>query len=139
MANLLRLRGELCLPARPILQPLRDSEFLAAIKHRSAIPGGTCEFDLPDFFFWLNQAADVARAHVQRWLAMLRPLCDAIAELLWLTRQNGRTREEIAQGGCSTSPSNATRRSNCCASRCLPRPACTRRSAAATTAAAFAS
>jgi cell division protein ZapD len=34
-----------------------------------------------------------------QWLAMLRPLCDAIAELLWLTRQNGRTREETAQAG----------------------------------------
>ena len=34
------------------------------------------------------------------WLAMLRPLCDAIAELLWLTRQNGRSRQELAQDGC---------------------------------------
>jgi len=30
---------------------------------------------------------------------LLRPLCDAIAELLWLTRQNGRSREEIARSG----------------------------------------
>jgi cell division protein ZapD len=29
----------------------------------------------------------------------LRPLCDAIAELLWLTRQNGRTKEEKATAG----------------------------------------
>jgi cell division protein ZapD len=34
-----------------------------------------------------------------QWLGLLRPLCDAIAELLWLTRQNGRSRQEIAQGG----------------------------------------
>jgi len=34
-----------------------------------------------------------------QWLGLLRPLCDAIAELLWLTRQNGRGRQEIAQGG----------------------------------------
>ncbi len=32
----------------------RTSEFLAAIRHRSAIPGGTCEFDLPDFKHWLS-------------------------------------------------------------------------------------
>jgi cell division protein ZapD len=30
---------------------------------------------------------------------MLRPLCDAIAELLWLTRANGRARQEVAKGG----------------------------------------
>ena len=34
-----------------------------------------------------------------RWLVLLRPLCDAIAELLWLTRQNGRARDEVAKGG----------------------------------------
>ena len=34
-----------------------------------------------------------------QWLGLLRPMCDAIAELLWLTRQNGRTRQEIAVGG----------------------------------------
>jgi cell division protein ZapD len=34
-----------------------------------------------------------------RWLSLLRPLCDAIAELLWLTRQNGRPREEHAAAG----------------------------------------
>jgi cell division protein ZapD len=78
---------------------LRDSEFLAAIKHRSAIPGGTCEFDLPDYFFWLNQPTDSRIESFARWLTLLRPLCDAIAELLWLTRQNGRAREEHAPGG----------------------------------------
>jgi cell division protein ZapD len=30
---------------------------------------------------------------------LLRPICDAIAELLWLTRQNGRARHEVASGG----------------------------------------
>ncbi len=81
------------------LQPLRDSEFLSAIKHRSAIPGGTCEFDLPDYYFWLSQSDEARMRTFNQWLGLLRPLCDAIAELLWLTRQNGRSREEIAKGG----------------------------------------
>jgi cell division protein ZapD len=55
LANLVRLRGELLNAGSAFLQPLRDSEFLSAIKHRSAIPGGTCEFDLPDYYFWLSQ------------------------------------------------------------------------------------
>ena len=98
-ANLVRLRSALAAAGATYLQPLRDSEFLAAIKHRSAIPGGTCEFDLPDFFFWLNQDAESRVQTFNEWLAMLRPLCDAIAELLWLTRQNGRARKEVAAGG----------------------------------------
>jgi cell division protein ZapD len=99
MSNLLRLRTDLLGSGSVFLQPLRDSEFLNAIKHRSAIPGGTCEFDLPDYYFWLSQPAEMRMRTFGEWLGMLRPLCDAIAELLWLTRQSGRVREETAQGG----------------------------------------
>lgn len=97
--NLARLRSALSAAGGSYLQPLRDSEFLAAIKHRSAIPGGTCEFDLPDYFFWLNQDAGSRAQAFNEWLALLRPLCDAVAEVLWLTRQNGRSRKEIAVAG----------------------------------------
>jgi cell division protein ZapD len=100
--NLVRLRTDLSNVGAAWLQPLRDSEFLAAIKHRSAIPGGTCEFDLPDYFFWLNQPDEERSQAFGRWLGLLRPLCDAIAELLWLTRQNGRSRAELAPGGQCT-------------------------------------
>jgi len=97
--NLARLRTQLTSAGGTYLQPLRESEFLAAIKHRSAIPGGTCEFDLPDFFFWLNQDTAARTQAFNEWLAMLRPLCDAVAEVLWLTRQNGRSRRETAPAG----------------------------------------
>jgi cell division protein ZapD len=99
MSNLIRLRADLMSAGSAFLQPLRDSEFLNGIKHRSAIPGGTCEFDLPDYYFWLAQPDDARMRAFNQWLGLLRPLCDAIAELLWLTRRNGRTRQEIAQGG----------------------------------------
>jgi cell division protein ZapD len=99
VGNLQRLRGELMNAGSAFLQPLRDSEFLSAIKHRSAIPGGTCEFDLPDYYYWLSQAPETRVETFNEWLALLRPLCDGIAELLWLTRQHGRAREEVAKGG----------------------------------------
>nr|PZN64627.1 MAG: cell division protein ZapD [Pseudomonadota bacterium] len=97
--NLTRLRSALSAAGSSFLQPLRDSEFLAAIKHRSNIPGGTCEFDLPDYFYWLNQDAASRTQAFNEWLALLRPLCDAVAEVLWLTRQNGRARKEVATAG----------------------------------------
>ena len=99
VSNLLRLRADVLACGTAFLQPLKDSEFLAAIRHRSAIPGGTCEFDLPDYYFWLSQPAELRNETFAKWLSMLRPLCDAIAELLWLTRQSGRPRTEIAHGG----------------------------------------
>lgn len=99
MSNLMRLRAELLNAGSAFLQPLRESEFLSAIKHRSAIPGGTCEFDLPDYFYWLSQPAETRMETFSEWLNLLRPLCDAIAELLWLTRQAGRARQEVAKAG----------------------------------------
>jgi cell division protein ZapD len=99
IANLNRLRGDLLNAGVANLQPLKDSDFLNAVKHRSSIPGGTCEFDLPDYLFWLSQSEESRIRAFNHWLAMLRPLCDAVSELIWLTRQNGRTRQETAQGG----------------------------------------
>ena len=81
MSNLVKLRNDLSTIGGNYMAPLRDSEFLSAIKHRSAIPGGTCDFDLPDYSYWLNRPAEVRAAEFSSWLALIRPLCDSIAEL----------------------------------------------------------
>ena len=99
IANLTRLRADLLNAGIANLQPLKDSDFLNAIKHRSSIPGGTCEFDLPDYLYWLSQPDEARAKAFNHWLTILRPLCDTVSELIWLTRQNGRTRQETAQGG----------------------------------------
>lgn len=99
LATLVRRRESLNAVGSNFLQKLRDSEFLNAIKHRSAIPGGTCEFDLPDYTHWLNQDAAARMADLEAWLGTIRPLCECIGELLWVTRQNARTKREVASGG----------------------------------------
>jgi cell division protein ZapD len=97
--NLTKLRTDLSGTGALFMQKLRDSEFLNAIKHRSTIPGGTCEFDLPDYFHWLNQPFEVRAAAFEDWMTNVRPLCDAVVELLWIIRQSARPRKEIATGG----------------------------------------
>jgi len=99
LAALMRRREELNSAGANFMQKLRESEFLNAIKHRSAIPGGTCEFDLPDFFHWLSLDADTREADLAAWIATIRPLCESISELLWITRENARPTEETAPGG----------------------------------------
>ncbi|HWK73046.1 MAG TPA: cell division protein ZapD [Povalibacter sp.] len=99
LSNLTRLRTELNSAGALFMQRLRDSEFLNAIKHRSAIPGGTCEFDLPDYRHWLDQPFAARAATFDGWMATIRPLCDAVTELLWLTREQARPRAETATGG----------------------------------------
>lgn len=99
LSNLARLRTELNNAGALFMQRLRDSEFLNSIKHRSSIPGGTCEFDLPDYRHWLDQPTQVRTATFDDWMVTIRPLCDAVTELLWLTRETGRPRSEVAVSG----------------------------------------
>ena len=67
--------------------PLKENEFLNMIRQRSAIPGGTCVFDLPDYGYWLHLPHDERSAHLRTWLDQLRPVGDAVAQVLWLTRE----------------------------------------------------
>jgi cell division protein ZapD len=99
VTDLARLRTDLNNAGSLFMQRLRDSEFLNAIKHRNAIPGGTCEFDLPDYCHWLRLPFETRVVAMDEWLSTVRPLCDGVIELLWLTRQNTRPRREVAAGG----------------------------------------
>lgn len=93
------LKAQLAAAGPHFLNPLKESDFLNAIKHRSAIPGGTCTFDLPDYGFWLRLPHKDRMAQFERWTAVLRPLCDAIAETLWLTRQSNEPVEHVTENG----------------------------------------
>ncbi len=99
LGRLTQRRDELQAANGAALTRLRETDFLSAIKHRSTIPGGTCEFDLPEYFHWLSLPAESRQADFNGWLAVLRPLCESVADLLWVTRENARPRREVATGG----------------------------------------
>ena len=81
------------------LQSLKESDFLNAIKNRSAIPGGTCEFDLPEYSHWLRQPFERRQQDLDVWIGKIRPLCDAVLESLWLIRESGKPAEKVAING----------------------------------------
>jgi cell division protein ZapD len=97
--NLLAIRSDVDAAGTQYLQPLKDNEFLSSIKHRSSIPGGTCEFDLPEFNHWLRQSYERRREDLADWLAAIRPVCDAVIELLWLMRESAQPTEKLAING----------------------------------------
>jgi len=99
IGNLTTSRDSIDTAGTNFLQPLRDSEFLSAIKHRSAIPGGTCEFDLPEYSHWLRRPIARRKEDLNHWLVIVRPVCDAVAELLWLIRESARPLEKVAHNG----------------------------------------
>jgi cell division FtsZ-interacting protein ZapD len=111
LSALMRRREELNAAGANFMQKLRESEFLNAIKHRSAIPGGTCEFDLPDFYHWLSLDSDTREADLAAWIATIRPLCESISELLWITTA-------VACASCAGTTSTAVpyRRTRTCPS-----------------------
>ena len=99
ISNLNDSRSALSEAGTHYLQPLKDSEFLSSVKHRSAIPGGTCEFDLPVYSHWLRQPFARRREDLDHWVKSIRPLCDAVLELLWLIRESAEPKDKIAVSG----------------------------------------
>lgn len=97
--NLVASRTDVDAAGPQFLQPLKDNEFLCSIKHRSSIPGGTCEFDLPEFSHWLRQPFERRQDDISDWLQAIRPVCDAVVELLWLMRESARPTEKVASNG----------------------------------------
>ncbi|MDH5534314.1 MAG: cell division protein ZapD [Betaproteobacteria bacterium] len=80
-------------------QELRENDWLMSIKQRTNIPGGVCEFDLPSYHFWLQQDAEQRRRDLQQWLTPFLPIRDAIAIVLRLLRDSGKTTLQVAYRG----------------------------------------
>ena len=99
MNNLSKTREQISLIGTGFLQPLKDSDFLNAIKHRSAIPGGTCEFDLPEYSHWLRQPIARRQQDLTEWIQAVRTLCDGVSEVLWLIRESAQPTQKKAING----------------------------------------
>jgi cell division protein ZapD len=99
IGNIEALRTRLADAGPQLINPLKECEFLSTIRHRSAIPGGTCMFDLPDYGLWLHLPGVERRRQLEVWIQKLKPLCDAVAEVLWLTREATEAAENVATGG----------------------------------------
>ena len=78
---------------------LRENEWLMAIKQRSALPGGVCEFDLPAYHYWLNQAPAARRDDLDAWIEPFEPIRAGGAIVLKLLRENGRASRHTAYHG----------------------------------------
>lgn len=80
-------------------QHLRENEWLMGIKQRAGIPGGTCEFDLPSYHYWLHQDATLRRNYLNAWLAPLLPISEGLDIILKLMRESGKAHHFTAHQG----------------------------------------
>ena len=78
---------------------LSENEFLNSIRSRSAIPGGTCEFDLPAYHAWQHHTPAARQANLYEWSQHFAPLAMSIQLMLKMLRESGSTQKVMATGG----------------------------------------
>ncbi len=78
---------------------LTENDWLMSIRSRVGIPGGTCEFDLPAYYAWQQQAGEVRRADLHRWASTLAPMAESVILLMKMLRESGAAQKVIAPAG----------------------------------------
>ncbi|WP_440874504.1 cell division protein ZapD [Thalassotalea sp. PLHSN55] len=71
---------------RPKWWQLKDDKFLATVKQRFAIQGGSSSFDLPQLQFWLHQPKEVQQQQIKQWLSLLDQIKYALELVLKFLR-----------------------------------------------------
>jgi len=99
LAQIDAVNAQLLAQAGKVGAHLRDNEWLMAIKQRTAIPGGVCEFDLPAYHWWLNQEPVARRNDLRGWIEPFAPIRAGSAIIMKLLRDNGRASRHVAYRG----------------------------------------
>jgi cell division protein ZapD len=86
-------------PAQAASTLLKENEFLTSIINRSAIPGGSCGFDVPAYHRWLGQTSEEQRRDIEYWYRDMRPFQDTAALMVKLVRESARPVSKLAERG----------------------------------------
>lgn len=78
---------------------LKKIDFLLTIKQRASIPGGSCDFDLPELRFWLNLDHKARLKDIERWSAKYYQIYEVLALALNIIRDSGHPEKVIANKG----------------------------------------
>lgn len=99
LAGVSQAHHDLNASAGKVGQSLGSDEWLMAVRSRISIPAGTCAFDLPGYFAWQHGAPAARRADLERWVATLAPVEQALRVLLGLLREgSGAFRVQTTDG-----------------------------------------
>jgi cell division protein ZapD len=78
---------------------LMASNLFQSVSQRSAIPGGSCSFDLPAFHYWLAQDEAVQAKELDEWTKPFLEIHNAIELVLNFIRQSNVSTQEVAKAG----------------------------------------
>lgn len=82
-----------------LLGHLKDNDFINSIKQRAVIPGGTCDFDLPAYHYWLTHVAAQRKETLSAWLDPFTVVHDAVLRCLDLIRDSAEIENCVAARG----------------------------------------
>lgn len=82
-----------------LAQHLRDNDFLNNIRQYLLNPGGGCSFEVPAYYYWLQQPAPERVAQLTHWFSSLRMIQNAVNLTLRLIRQSSPTEIREAEKG----------------------------------------
>ncbi|MGA2655000.1 MAG: cell division protein ZapD [Gammaproteobacteria bacterium] len=80
-------------------QEVRDHELITAIRHRLPIPGGTCNFDLPQYHYWLNEDQGRRQSDIKAWINTFTPIENTVTLILELIRNSAYEEQQTAKEG----------------------------------------
>jgi len=83
----------------PLAKELRENELFKLIIQRSSIPGGLCDFDLPQYRHWLKSTPENRIENLRYWLSTLDSLRLSIELMLKLIRESADPVPQIAENG----------------------------------------
>jgi cell division protein ZapD len=88
---------------QPGLNIKRD-EFITSIKQRSVIPGGSCNFDIPNYHYWLHKPEEERQNDLNYWYGDLKLINDGLKLALSMIRNSANPVTEYAQSGFFQKP-----------------------------------
>ncbi len=82
-----------------LAQPLRSNDFLNSIVQRSSIAGGSFDFDLPQYHYWLQMPQGERALQLDDWRHEVSAVQNAVELLLNLIRNSAVPSRERASNG----------------------------------------
>jgi cell division protein ZapD len=78
---------------------LKENDFLNSIRQRAVIPGGTCDFDLPEYHHWLSLPFNQRNKVLLEWITPFEIVQESVGRALQLIRESRQFSDKTAAKG----------------------------------------
>jgi len=102
--NIISILDSLKKPSCQPGQNIKQDEFITSIKQRNIIPGGSCNFDLPNYHYWLHKQIDDRLNDINHWYGDLIIVHDGLKLALNMIRNSANPVTEQAPSGFFQKP-----------------------------------